>query len=35
VPDRSTAERYREVHAAYRGLYTDLRERFRALGRLD
>ncbi len=35
TPDPVTAARYREVHAAYRGLYGDLRARFRDLARLD
>jgi xylulokinase len=35
VPDPVNADRYREVHAAYRGLYADLRDRFRALAKLD
>jgi len=35
APDRTTAARYQEVHAAYRGLYADLRERFRALATFD
>ena len=34
-PDPVATDRYREVHAVYRGLYADLRERFRALARLD
>jgi xylulokinase len=35
APDPAVTARYRDVHAAYRGLYGDLRERFRDLGRLD
>ena len=35
APDPVAEARYREVHAAYRGLYHNLRERFRALARLD
>jgi xylulokinase len=35
APDPVATDRYREVHAAYRGLYADLRERFRELARLD
>jgi xylulokinase len=35
APEAATAGRYREIHAAYRGLYGDLRERFRELGRLE
>ncbi len=35
APDPVTAARYREIHAAYRGLYGDLRARFRDLARLD
>jgi len=35
APDPVNADRYREIHAAYRGLYQDLRDRFRDLGRLD
>lgn len=34
-PDQTRAARYREIHAIYRGLYGDLRERFRALGSLE
>ncbi len=35
APDPVDAARYREIHAAYRGLYADLHDRFRALARLD
>lgn len=35
APEPSAAARYREIHAVYRGLYGDLRERFRALSRID
>jgi xylulokinase len=35
APDPASAARYREVHAVYRGLYQDLRERFRALAALE
>jgi xylulokinase len=35
APDPVTAARYRESHAVYRGLYADLRARFRDLARLD
>ncbi len=35
LPEPATATRYREIHAIYRGLYADLKERFRALGRLE
>lgn len=35
TPEPTAAARYRESHAAYRGLYGDLRERFRALARLE
>ena len=35
TPEPAAAGRYREIHAAYRGLYGDLRERFHALSRLD
>jgi xylulokinase len=34
-PDLAAAARYREIHAAYRGLYADLRARFRDLARLE
>lgn len=34
-PDPATAARYREIHAVYRDLYRDLRERFRALAALE
>jgi xylulokinase len=34
-PEPAAAARYREIHAAYRGLYADLRDRFRALARID
>jgi xylulokinase len=34
-PDPARAARYREVYAAYQGLYTDLKERFRQLGALE
>ena len=34
-PDPVAAARYREIHAVYRGLYADLRDRFRELSRLD
>jgi xylulokinase len=34
APDAARAGRYRDIHAVYRGLYGDLRDRFRALGRL-
>jgi xylulokinase len=35
APDPVSAARYREIHAAYRGIYADLRARFRDLARLD
>ena len=35
TPEPVAAARYRDIHAVYRGLYGDLRERFRELGRLD
>jgi xylulokinase len=35
TPEPAAATRYREIHAVYRGLYGDLKERFRALGRLE
>ena len=35
APEPAAAARYRDIHAAYRGLYSDLKERFRALGRLE
>ena len=35
APDPTSTDRYAEVHAAYRALYGDLRERFRDLARLD
>jgi xylulokinase len=35
APDPASIDRYAEAHAAYRGLYGDLRERFRDLARLD
>jgi xylulokinase len=35
APDPVAASRYRAVHAAYRGLYGDLRDRFRALAALE
>ncbi len=35
TPEPAAAARYREIHAVYRGLYADLKERFRALGRLE
>ena len=34
-PEPATAGRYREIHATYRGLYQDLRARFRELARID
>jgi xylulokinase len=34
-PEPSLTARYREIHAAYRGLYGDLKERFRALAAFD
>ena len=34
-PDPTHAARYREIHAIYRGLYADLKARFRALAALD
>lgn len=34
-PEPGSASRYRDVHAEYRALYGDLRERFRALARLE
>ena len=34
VPDPIASSRYRDLHAAYRALYGDLRERFRMLGSL-
>jgi xylulokinase len=33
APAPAMPERYREIHAAYRGLYTDLKGRFAELGR--
>ncbi|APR83462.1 Xylulose kinase [Minicystis rosea] len=35
APEPATSARYREIHAIYRALYGDLRERFRALARID
>jgi xylulokinase len=35
APDPAVTARYRDVHAVYRALYGDLRERFRDLARLD
>jgi xylulokinase len=35
VPDAIASDRYRDIHSAYRGLYADLRERFRELARLE
>lgn len=35
APEAQAAARYRSIHAVYRGLYTDLRGRFRELGRLE
>jgi xylulokinase len=35
APDPAESARYRDVHAVYRALYGDLRDRFRALARLD
>ena len=35
VPDAAEAARYRDIHAMYRALYGELRERFHALGALD
>jgi xylulokinase len=35
APEPVAAARYREIHAVYRALYGDLRERFAALARLD
>jgi len=35
APDPVAASRYREIRAVYRGLYADLRERFRDLSRID
>jgi xylulokinase len=35
APEPAAATRYREIHAIYRGLYSDLKERFRALGKID
>jgi xylulokinase len=35
APEPAAASRYREVHAIYRNLYADLRERFRALAAID
>ncbi|WP_437609439.1 xylulokinase [Sorangium sp. So ce834] len=34
APDQARSARYREIHAVYRGLYSDLRGRFRELGKL-
>ena len=34
-PEPAAAARYREIHAVYRALYGDLRERLRALARFD
>jgi xylulokinase len=35
VPDAANAGRYRDIHAVYRALYGDLRERFRDLARVE
>lgn len=35
TPEPQAATRYRAIHAAYRGLYTDLRARFRELAALE
>lgn len=35
APDPVAASRYREIHGVYRELYGDLKDRFRALARLD
>ncbi len=35
APDPTSAARYREVHAIYRGLYADLRDRFRQLAAIE
>ncbi len=35
VPDPVNVDRYRAIHAAYRGLYADLHDSFRALAKLD
>jgi xylulokinase len=35
APEPAAAARYREIHAVYRGLYADLRSRFRELARLE
>ncbi len=35
APDPTAVGRYRDVHAAYRALYADLRERFHALAKLE
>lgn len=34
-PDKASAARYRDIHAIYKALYGDLRERFRALAQLE
>ncbi|WP_437876645.1 xylulokinase [Sorangium sp. So ce513] len=34
APDQARAARYREIHAVYQGLYSDLKARFRELGKL-
>lgn len=35
APDAARAARYRDIHAVYDGLYDDLRDRFRAIGKLE
>ncbi len=35
APEPQAAARYREIHAVYRGLYTDLRDHFRQLAQLE
>lgn len=35
TPDAGRAERYRDLHVAYQGLYQDLKARFRQLGALE
>jgi xylulokinase len=35
APEPAAAARYREIHAVYRGLYSDLKDRFRALARIE
>jgi xylulokinase len=35
APEPASAGRYREIHGVYKGLYGDLRGRFRELGRIE